>query len=163
MRRCRHSAVQQHSVIIGRPGTARCARRAFVNAIRPPARIEDTPLNTIIHRRLRSQAPVLALAQAGGVPGRMRSRRSFSGWRWSAVSEIAFSRDTKPAAGHHIDLTESSAPPAACAGARTVGAGCERGSELPRASWPASSRNLSGAAKNVSVGNAAERPVCGTA
>jgi 2-methylcitrate dehydratase PrpD len=145
------------SAIIGRPERLDALGAAFVNAISANLLdFDDTHLDTIIHPAAPVAAPVLALAQARGFSGREVLTAFILGVEvecriGNAVSPAHYTR------GWHITST-CGVFGAAAACARLLGLSADA---MANAIGIAASQsagiveNLSSAAKNVSVGNAA--------
>ena len=145
------------SAIIGRPERLDAMGAAFVNAISANLLdFDDTHLDTIIHPAAPVAAPVLALAQARGFPGRDVLTAFILGVEvecrvGNAVSPGHYAR------GWHITST-CGVFGAAAACARLLGLPADRISNAIGIAASQSAgivENLPSAAKNVSVGNAA--------
>ena len=145
------------SAIIGRPERLDAMGAAFVNAISANLLdFDDTHLDTIIHPAAPVAAPVLALAQARGFPG----RDVLTAFSLGVEVECRVGNAVSPghyARGWHITST-CGVFGAAAACARLLGLPADRISNAIGIAASQSAgivENLPSAAKNVSVGNAA--------
>ena len=145
------------SAIIGRPERLDAMGAAFVNAISANLLdFDDTHLDTIIHPAAPVAAPVLALAQARGFPG----RDVLTAFVLGVEVECRVGNAVSPghyARGWHITST-CGVFGAAAACARLLGLPADRISNAIGIAASQSAgivENLPSAAKNVSVGNAA--------
>ena len=145
------------SAIIGRPERLDAMGAAFVNAISANLLdFDDTHLDTIIHPAAPVAAPVLALAQARGFPG----REVLTAFILGVEVECRVGNAVSPghyARGWHITST-CGVFGAAAACAKLLGLPADRISNAIGIAASQSAgivENLPSAAKNVSVGNAA--------